>query len=489
MADYRQIASDVLAAVGGSDNVANVAHCMTRLRFNLKNRDAVSDETVKGVKGVLGTQEKGGQYQVIIGTEVPGVYDEICVQGGFVKQAAVDENLDAANAPKEKLTPKKVGNNILDYLSGSVVPLIPVLITGALFKTLSAVFGPTFLNLVTADSQFVFLCNMVYNAAFYFMPIIAGYAAAQKMKINGFLGAFMGAILIEPTFLALSTTPGASFAVYGIPAPTLGYAQTLIPVLLCVWILSYIVKFFEKIIPASLRTIFAPFLAFVVMMPIALCVLAPLGSYVGTGVAALFEFLAATPFYWLSVALISATWALLVLTGMHLGLAAIALAQFAQVGTDNLVLMAATVSAYTTSAVGLAVWLRLKNKEEKNLALGYFITQFFGGVGEPLLYGVFLRYKKPWIGAIAGGFAAGVYAAFTGVTLYVPAQGFFSFLDFMGGAQSNFVNGVVSMLVGAAVSFVVAWFTALPKESTEASAEKSAMAAGKVSETAVENAA
>lgn len=466
MANNAQIATDVLAAIGGSKNVSGVTHCFTRLRFNVKDRSIVDDDKVKSIAGVLGMQEKGGQYQVIIGTNVPEVYDEVCSQGGFAKQEAVDEKLDAA-AEKKPITPKSVGNAIMDYLSGSVVPLIPVFITGALFKTLAAIFGPTFLNVFSADSEFAFLCNMVYNAAFYFMPVIAGASAAKKLGMNSFLGAMMGCVLIEPTFVALATTQGASFSVYGIPAPTLAYGSTLIPVLLSVWVMSYISKFFDKRIHESVRTVFSPFLTMAVTLPIALCVLAPLGSYAGSGLAMFFNWLAASPFYPLAVALIGATWCLLVLTGMHLGIAAISLAQFAVVGTDNLVLLAANITNFVATGVGLAVWMRLKNKEQKNLTLGYVITQTFGGVGEPLIYGVFLRYKRPWIGEIAGGFVAAGYAALTGVLCYAPAQGFFSFLDFVGGPQSNFINAVISIVLGVVTAFVVTWFFGLTKEQIE----------------------
>lgn len=464
MADNAKIAEDVLAAVGGKENVNSALHCMTRLRFTLKDESVVNDDTVKNIPGVLGVAKTGGQYQVIIGTNVPEVYDEV-VKLGVAAGGEVDENLDA-DVAKKKLTPKEIGNNILNYLSGSVVPLIPVLIAGGLFKTLSAILGPTLLGIVPADSQFITLCDIVYDAAFYFIPIIAGFAAAKKLGANPFLGAFMGAILIDPKFIQLGTD-GVAFSVYGIPAPTLTYGQTLIPVLLSVAAMAPIQKFFDKHLPKSVRTVFAPFLTFVVLMPIALCLLAPLGNYVGTGIAAFFEWLSNTPFGWLAVTLIAATWPMLVLTGMHVGLAAIALAQFAQVGSDSVVLMAATVQAFTASGVGLAAWLRFKDPEKKNLALGYFITQFIGGVGEPLLYGIFLRYKRPWLGTLAGGAAAGLCAAITGVVFYTPTQGLFSPLAFAGGSQANFVNGIIATVIGMAVAFIITWFFGFTKEQLE----------------------
>lgn len=469
MADNAQIARDTLAAVGGKENVKNVLHCMTRLRFTLKDESVVNDDEVKKVNGVLGVAKTGGQYQVIIGTNVPEVYDEV-VKLGVAAGGEVDENLDGAPEEKHKLTPKEIGNNILNYLSGSVVPLIPVLITGGLFKTLAAIFGSTLLGIVPDDSSFITLCNFVYDAAFYFIPVIAGFAAAKKLGANPYLGAFMGAILIDPQFIQLGTD-GIAFDVYGIPAPTLTYGQTLIPVLLSVAVMAPIEKFFNQKLPNSIRTVFAPFFTFVVMLPLSLCLLAPLGNYIGTAIAAFFEWLASTPLGWLAVVLIAATWPMLVLTGMHVGLAAIALAQYAQVGTDTVVLMAATVQAFTASGVGLAAWLRFKDPEKKNLALGYFITQFIGGVGEPLLYGIFLRYKRPWLGTLVGGAAAGLYAAITGVVFYTPTSGLFSPLAFAGGSQANFVNGIIATIIGMVVAFIVTWFFGFTKEQIEGTDE------------------
>ena len=460
MADNKQIAADVLQAVGGKENVKSVLHCMTRLRFNLVDESIVNDDEVKAVNGALGVAKQGGQYQVIIGTNVTEVYKELTALGGFDQAEAVEENLDDKPA-KFEWTPKNVSDAVLNYLSGSVVPLIPVLVGGALFKTLEAIFGPTLLNLVPADSEFMFLCEMVYNAAFYFMPIIAGFAAAQKLGINGFLGAFMGAVLIEPSYVALQGVEGASFSVFGIPAPINGYQQSLIPVLLCVAAMAPINKLLNKYMPEAVRTIFVPFLTMVIMMPIALCALAPLGNYIGNAISGFFFWLAGTPVGFLAVTVISALWPILVMTGMHVGMAAIALADYAQTGTDTMLLLAATVQCFTVSGVALAVWLRMKDPEQKALCFGYFVTQFVGGVGEPLLYGVFLRYKRPWIGSIAGGAVAGLYAALTGVVLYTPVQGIFSPLSFLGGEQGNMVNGCIAIGLGMVVAFVVAWFTAL----------------------------
>lgn len=465
MADDARIATEVLEAVGGPENVSSVLHCMTRLRFYLKDDSKKDDEKVKGIKGVLGAQMKSGQYQVIIGTNVPEVYDEI-VKAGANAGGSVDEDLTAEDAPKEKLTLKVVGNNILDYISGSVVPLIPVIITGALFKTLAAVFGPTMLNVFADDSQFIFLCNMVYNAAFYFMPVLAGAAAAKKLGMNSFLGAFMGATLIEPSFVELAGSDAAgTFNVFGIPAPALNYGSSLIPALLSVWVMSYVYRFIDKHLPSAIRTVFAPFITMVVMLPVSLCALAPLGNYIGQGIAAFFSWIGSTPLGWLGVTLLAATWGLLVLTGMHLGLAAIAFAQYAQTGTDTLILLAANIQAWCYVATLLAMCIRLKNKEQRSLAWSDCLINIFGGVGEPMIFGFFIPYKRPFVPAIIGSAVSGFLAAIMGVILYTPATGFLVPLSYIGAAgPMNEVKGVIAMAVGALVSFVISWFYSLTPE-------------------------
>ncbi|MDO4538319.1 MAG: PTS transporter subunit EIIC [Coriobacteriales bacterium] len=466
MADNKQLASDVLEAVGGKENVTKVIHCMTRLRFNLVDDSVPNDDEVKAIKGVLGIARQGGMYQVIIGTTVPEVYDEL-TQLGVGGGGTIDENLDEAPA-KFTWTPKNVLDAVLNYLSGSVVPLVPILMTAGLFKTLGAVFGPTFLNLVPADDPFVFLCDMIYNAGFYFMPIFAGFTASQKLGANPYLGALVGAILLEPSFAALvGGETGLALFGFNVPIPLFGYGQTLIPVLLCIPVYAFLEKKINAFMPAAVRTVFGPFLTILIMVPLELFFLAPLGSMLGNGVAALFELIGNSPLGFLAIAIFAATYPMLVLTGMHIGIMGIAIANFGNVGSDSMFLMASTVQNFTASGVGLAVALKMRDPENRSLCWGYFLTQFLGGVGEPLLYGVFLRYKRPWIGTLCGGAAAGLYAGFTHVTLYTMASGLFSPLAFAGGDQGNFINGCIAMGIGAVVAFVTTWFFGLTKEQAE----------------------
>ena len=265
--DNKQIAKDVLAAVGGKENVVQATHCMTRLRLNLKNEDVPKDDEVKKIPGVLGVVRSGGQYQVIIGQNVPKVYAEVCAMGGFEVKAAVNEDLDG---PKEKLTPKKIGSNIMNYLAGSMTPVIPVIMAAAMFKTVSTIFGSTMLGWIADGSNLAILLDFVYDAGFYFFPIYLGYTAAKRLNTSIPLGMFLGGILIAPGFTALAGTD-VSFSVFGIPCAVNSYSSSVVPIILSVWVMSYIFKFIDKHIPNAFSTVFTPFLTAVIMLPVMLC--------------------------------------------------------------------------------------------------------------------------------------------------------------------------------------------------------------------------
>ena len=252
MADNKAIAEAVLTAVGGKENVTFAAHCITRLRFNLKDNSIVKDEEVKAINGVIGVNRAGSQYQVIIGPNVDQVYKELCAIGGFEAQGAIDENLDAAG-DKQPFSFKNLGSTIMDYLSGSLIPAIPVMLAASIFKMLCAVLGPSMLNVLSETSELYTLFTFVGDAGFYFFPVLIGYTAARKFGLTPALGIFFGAILIHPTVINIASEGGA-FHVYGIPTVLQNYSATVLPILLTVWIASYIEKYFKKVISKNGKT-------------------------------------------------------------------------------------------------------------------------------------------------------------------------------------------------------------------------------------------
>lgn len=466
MANNRQIAENVLQAVGGKANVTHVAHCMTRLRFNLKDESIPNDEEIKKISGVIGVARAGGQYQIIIGQNVPKVYAEVCALGGFQTERPLEEALDA---PKQKLTPKQVGMNILNYMAGSMTPLIPVLMAAGLFKTLLSVLGPDFTGLISAENDLYILLDFLYDAGFYFLPILIGFYAAKKLEINPVLGAYMGCILIAPDLIELAGS-GASFTVFGIPCPLNNYSQSVLPIILSVWALRYIYKFFERVIPDTLSTIFTPFLSMLVATPVSLCILAPAGSILGAFISnGLIAFGQVGGF--LAVAVVAALWEFLVLTGMHMVLIMFMMNSLFTTGVLEGV---CTSGIYATAAcfgVALGAFLRLKNKEDRSMSLGFFVSGILGGVTEPTLYGLCFKYKRTFIPLMIGGFAGGAYAGLTHVTGYILAStNLMLVLSFVGGNTANLVNGCIAFTLSLAVAAVCTYFFGFSKEELKASA-------------------
>jgi len=474
MADNREIATNVLKAVGGKENVSMATHCMTRLRFNLKDEGKVSDDEVKAIDGVLGVVRQGGQYQVIIGQKVPHVYKELCAIGGFDEQAAVDENLDE-DAKKEPLTAKKVGQAILDYLSGSMVPIVPVLTIAGLFKVIQVVLGPTMLNLIGETSDLWFVSNMVYNAGFYFLPMYLGYTSAKKLGVRPILGLLLAAIIIEPSFVALAGTEGASLTVFGIPAAVVNYSQSVMPILLSVWVMKYVERFFDKHIPEALVTVFVPFLTILVMLPVTLCVTAPLGSFLGNALGtALFNVGNAGGI--VSVIAVAALMVLqpfLVITGMHMALITLALAAYAQNGADTFAIVCNLTANWAVWGMALAIFLRVKDPNKKGVALGAFISGVIGGVTEPALFGLGFKYNRCLIGVAIANAVAGLIAGFAHVSFYnMGASSVLALLNFISPTDPmNVVWAAVAGLAGFGISTVINYFFGLTPEQINEGAE------------------
>lgn len=470
MANNKKIAEDVLAAVGGVENITSVLHCMTRLRFTLKDIDVPDTDTVRDIDGVVGAQISGGQYQVIIGNNVPKVYDELCGMTGLAHQAAIDENLDGT---KEPLTLKGIGNSILNYVSGSVSPMIPLLMCAGIFKVIGSVVGPSMLNLLPATSDLVVLMDMVYNAAFYFMPIYLGYNAAKQIGVTPILGAFIGGILLEPTFMGLAAE-GAPFSVYGIPCTPMAYSKTVLPILLTVFAMSIIEKGMKKNMPDALSTVFTPVLTVGITLPISLCVLAPIGSWIGTGIA---DILAAvgTSGGLVSIiggGLVAALWTFFVVTGMHLPIIMILQTAFMETGVDTFLFVATTIRVWSMFGTEIGAWLRLHGKE-KAQALNFMVASIVGGVGEPFIFGMMFRHSRLWLTQALGAFVSGVIALGLGVKMYVMStSNFTSVLAFIGGSSENFIFALVASAVGGIVALVATYLFGFSKDELAAARKK-----------------
>ena len=463
--NYQKTAEAVLQAVGGKENVISVVHCMTRLRFDLKDVNIPKAEEIKKIEGVAGVVNSGGQYQVIIGTTVEQVYTSLCQIGGFNSTRSRTENVEQGNVKtKEKVTAKSVVNSIFGYLSGSLTPLIPILLVASLCKTVAAILGPQLIGVISNKSDLYTLFTFVGDAGFYFLPVFIGYSASKKLNSNVAIGMLLGAVMLHPTFLKMATE-GTGFSVYGIPSMVQNYSSSVIPMILVVWVMSYVEKFFKKYSPDVLKVFLVPFGTLIVMLPLALCVLGPAGAFLGNYVCNAIISLnsVAAP---LAVAVVAGVFVFVVVTGMHPVLFTYLFVTFPQIGQDSFMIPGMLAASWAFAGVTLACAYKFKNKEKKSLTMGYFFTWLFGGVGEPILYALMVPYKTPLIASMIAGLITGSVAGFSHLTAYIlsTSNGIYLPPAFVGGSTSNYIALVVTIVVGLISGFVTMLFFKLDEE-------------------------
>lgn len=462
MKKYEKLVNEILLNIGGAENISSVTHCMTRLRFNLKDLSKTNNDALSNVKGVLGITQSGGQYQVIIGQSVGEVYNQLLETA----QIDGDKTGDKLTVTQDKNL-KYYGNKILDTLAGSLTPLIPVLIAASMFKMLVVILGPTMLKVISEGSSIYTLLTFVGDAGFYFFPVFIGYTASKKMGVTPVLGLFLGAILIHPTFIGLIDS-GTKLSLFGLSITPQNYTSTVIPMILSIWVMSYVERFFKKVIPSMLGTILVPTLTMVVMIPLSLGIFGPLGfvlgEYISKGLLSLDSIGG-----FLAVPIIAALWQFVVMTGMHLLMITTMITVFAQNGQEAMVAPAGIASSMAVVGMCLGAFLYMKNKENKATAFSFVVACFIGGVTEPGVYGIGVRYRKPFIGMMIGAFAGGLYAGITNVTAYalIPVANFTALASFVGGSTKNLVNGVITCVISIIVAAIATYMLGLEEKGAD----------------------
>ena len=448
---YEELANTVPGLIGGVENITFFTHCVTRLRFNVKDKSLVKLDEIEKINGVVGCQWSGEQLQIIIGQAVGDAYKLICEKTGLASQNSIDENLD-----NNKVKKKFSLNAVFDSISGCITPLIQVLI-GAGFIKIIVLLCEQFGILAAGDPTHTVL-TFVGDAGFYFLPVMVGATAAKKFGANLGLGMLMGAILIHPTLIS-SVAEGVSLNVYGIPVYAASYTSTIFPIILIVWVMAPIEKFFAKISPDSLRSITEPLFTLIVMIPLALCVLGPIGAFLGTYLSEAIIWLYNTTGFF-GVAVLSAVFPWLVMTGMHSALTPYALNSFATVGYEPIVLTANIISNINQVAASLAVALKTKEKNLKSTAASCGITAVVGGVTEPAMFGINLKLKQPMYAAMIGSFAGAAVAGFGKAYAMVltGSGGLFAIPAYISDNISNVIWMVAGMAIGFIVTFVITLF-------------------------------
>ena len=346
-------------------------------------------------------------------------------------------------------------------MSAVMSPMIPAYCAAGLFKTVAVVCGPDVLAIWETTSDLYITFNFAYNACFYFLPIYLGYTAAKKLGLNVILGMYLGGMMLVPEFVEIATTSEA-FTILGIPCKLGTYGTTIFPILLSVFALKYVDMLISKVIPQILSTSIKPFIEMFIMLPLELCLFCPLGTLIGEGIAQVILMLDSAP---LLVGIIGGLWPFLIVTGMHMPiLYAVILPNLYSLGYDTTILPA-TLTNQALLGLELAALLKIKNKKERMNVFQLFITHNVGGVSEPVLYGIGMKYKKTLIALAIGGICGGLFAAFTDVVYYLgpsfPLIG--NALSFFQGGTKNFILFFISALIACVVTFLLTYFYGFDK--------------------------
>lgn len=440
--DYTSSAKEIIAAVGGKENILELSHCATRLRFILKDNQIPNDQQVEKIQGVKGLSRTSGQYQIIIGTEVPKAYQAINQElGGEIHS-------DDSERPKEGWF-----NQVLGIISGAITPMIPALTGAGLLKAFLALFVN--LKWMSNTSDTYVMLSFIADAAFYFMPVIVAYGAAKKFKTNQVLAMVVAATLIHPTFTTL-VGEGTPLSFLGIPVTLVSYGSTIIPALLSTWLMSYVEKISEKIIPSFLKYFLKPLVVIAVTATITILALAPLGNLIGNVVAGLIEGLNAYG-AWIVPTVIGGVFPLLVMTGMHWSLAPFWLGSIANTGSETLLGPGSLASNIAQGAASLVVAIKTKDPEQKSIASSAGFTALLG-ITEPAMFGVTIKQKSILFSVMAGGLIGGAYAGFSGLVRYSAGGAGIALLPvFIGENPMNLIHALITMLIAFVSTFIITY--------------------------------
>lgn len=452
MSKYENLAKEILENVGGKENINSLTHCVTRLRFRLKDESKANDEALKNNPGVVTVMKSAGQYQVVIGNHVPLVYADVCELAGISNGAQQTE--DEA--------PQGLFNKLIDVISGCFQPILGPLCAAGIIKGLNAllvyILGSSFNN-----SGTYMILNAIGDSIFNFLPIILGYTAAKKFNVNVVVGMIIGATLCYPTIQtdtlsaagkAIGTLPfiGSYYTKFiGIPFVSGNYTSTVVPVICIVALAAQIQKIAKKFVPEMLQNFFVPFFVLIISLPIGLLVIGPVVSLLTTVLSNMFAGLYAfSPI--VTAFVIGALWQCLVIFGLHWALVPMAMVNIGNLGYDT-ILPGMLGTTFAATGVLAAMYLKLKDENKKALAIPGVISAFCG-VTEPAIYGFLLPEKTPFVFSCIGGAVGGAIMGTVAAKQYViGGLGIFSVVNYIS-PKGNATGMIVSLIAGA-VSLVV----------------------------------
>lgn len=454
--NYQTIAKEILTHVGGEENIELMDYCATRLRLRLREMNNVDRNRLEKTKGVLGVNYSGNRVQIIIGSDVANVYKAFT---GMV-------NLEKNRTPAEGGGEKSKLSVILDTIAGVFTPILPGITGAGMIKALLALF--TAFNWISPETQTYYVLDTVADAAFYFIPVLLAYTAANRFKTNPYLAVALAGVLLHPNFTALINEGQTTIGFLGVPIRLASYGSSVIPIILGVWFMSYVERFADRVSPKVVKFFLKPLITLLIVAPVTLIILGPIGTIIGDYVAEGTVFLNDRVSF-LIPTLMGAFSPLLVMFGMHYSLFPVALSAFAALGYEAILLPGMLAANIAQGAAALAVSIKAKDQEVKSLGRSAGLTALMG-ITEPAMYGINLRYKRPFLAVMIGGGVAGIFAGITKVKSYgFASPGLASLPIFIG---DTFIYSLITIGISFALTFVLTWFFGIDEETGAESKKK-----------------
>ncbi|MGL5884730.1 MAG: beta-glucoside-specific PTS transporter subunit IIABC, partial [Bombilactobacillus sp.] len=448
----KQLAQKIVELIGGKENVNDAWHCQTRLRFKLVDESKAETEKIKELAGVINVLSKGGVYQIVIGPNVADVFEEL-------------EPLLDLNQGSEQKEKTNIGAKIIDFVSGVFQPIIPALSGAGMVKAVLALL--VVFKAVNVESATYQLLNMLGDTIFYFLPVFLAFTEARKLKCNQIIAAAVATVLVNPTWLSFVTAGKPVNLFNVIPFHLVNYAYSVIPIILIVFVQSYIEHFLNKLIPKAVELVFVPMLTLLIMGILALSVLGPIGDILGGYLSQFFTYLSVNA-SWAPALLVGGLLPVMVMFGLHNGIAPLGVMQMATKGYDSIFGPGCVVSNMCSATAALIVALRTRDQKTKELGFSSSITAYMG-ITEPALYGINLPKRYPLIAAMIGGAFGGLYAGLTHTHRFATgSSGLPAVLLYIGDNTLRYlINILIAMAIGVVITAVLTYLLSLKYETND----------------------
>ncbi|KWU03446.1 glucose PTS transporter subunit IIA [Lactobacillus crispatus] len=449
---YDELATFIIKNVGGKDNINNLIHCITRLRFYLKDESKANDDILKNQRGILDVMHAGGQYQVVIGNEVTNVYDAVMKQlPGLSDNPAPQTN----NQDDGKNPVSRAFSNLIGFITGSMSPVIGVIAASGIIKGLLALLTlPQLGALLSVKSPVYVTVSAMADSAFFFLPVLVGFAAAKRLGFDPMIAAVIGGFLVYPQMITWGKSMTTMFSLGSWNFQFLNYSYSIFPMILAAWLAKECEQWLKKALPSYLQMIFTPLITILVVSTITLVITGPIIQGAANGIAVFINWLVSAS-GWVGGLIIGAFYQLLVIFGLHWGVVPLVAQQIASTGQSSLnaIICATMVSQ---GAAVLAVAIKSKKADMKELGIAAAISAFCG-VTEPAIYGINLRYKKVFASGCIGSAFGGLVTGLMHGTMYGFTGGLIGFSSFFNPAHPTQLNSFYTFLIASAVSIIVSF--------------------------------